>query len=383
MAGLTSLLFILAVCGTEALSWDIGDPCHFNNHSWIFDPYGYRAPGRYYNVTLCDATLRYQWYRVKSSAGDLMARQCVKRGECGTTNPVWLAGSLPLPHEGIVSRNVCLTFAGLCCYQRKQIQIRNCGQYMLYKLSPTGFCASAYCFRGSLPTPEARGNATEPHSDLQNTTQPWMWRNATAPHWGRQNTTQPWVWRNTTRFSWDRQNTTMPWTWRNATAPHWVRQNTTQPWGRRNISQPWMWRNTTKPHWGGPNSEPRTFPLGGRSSEPPMWRTTKTFPWGGRSSEPPMWRTTKTFPWGRRNITVPRGSPPASTAKPFTDQPIISDVNPDLVKLTDELKSIQAWVAVGTICFVLLVASLVGVILWQRRGRPMSDIPGKYSTFKQ
>ena len=53
------------------------------------------------------------WYRFQGAAGDRMADKCVLLYRCGTKYPGWLNGTHPTVAEGVVTRTVCYTHAGL------------------------------------------------------------------------------------------------------------------------------------------------------------------------------------------------------------------------------------------------------------------------------
>ncbi|WAQ95343.1 OIT3-like protein, partial [Mya arenaria] len=64
---------------------------------------------------------------------------------CGTSLPIWMNGSLPQPSDGIVSREACQKYAGSCDL-RLHIEVKNCGDFYVYKLPPTKEDNTAYCF---------------------------------------------------------------------------------------------------------------------------------------------------------------------------------------------------------------------------------------------
>ena len=36
----------------------------------------------------------------------------------------------------------------ICCAWKLEVVIKNCGDFLVYRLGPTGFCPSAYCVEG-------------------------------------------------------------------------------------------------------------------------------------------------------------------------------------------------------------------------------------------
>ena len=104
---------------------------------------------------LCDSALS-GWYRFSGEAGTQMADSCPKIHHCSTDSPGWLNGTHPTVAEGIVQRKVCFLqhLNGTdCCYFSKDISVRNCGAFYVYRLDPPR-CYSRYCGNG---LPQAPG----------------------------------------------------------------------------------------------------------------------------------------------------------------------------------------------------------------------------------
>ncbi|XP_068711541.1 uncharacterized protein [Montipora foliosa] len=104
---------------------------------------------------LCDSTLS-GWYRFSGEAGTQMADSCRKMYHCNTDSPGWLNGTHPTVAEGIVQRKVCFLqhLNGTdCCYFSKDISVRNCGAFYVYRLDSLG-CYSRYCGNGIPRAPE-------------------------------------------------------------------------------------------------------------------------------------------------------------------------------------------------------------------------------------
>lgn len=92
------------------------------------------------------------WYLfVLQNTSVRMPDQCVQPYRCGTAAPLWLNGSHPSPDDGIVSRNVCISWLGNCCYPKPgdpipPILVKACpGNYTVYKLVDPQWCQLAYC----------------------------------------------------------------------------------------------------------------------------------------------------------------------------------------------------------------------------------------------
>ena len=74
-----------------------------------------------------------------------MPTSCVTGHRCGTHMKGWINGAYPTVAEGKVTRTVCFHWRSDCCWTSKNIEIENCGQYNVYKLSPTPGCYIRYC----------------------------------------------------------------------------------------------------------------------------------------------------------------------------------------------------------------------------------------------
>ncbi|XP_044172445.1 protein sidekick homolog [Acropora millepora] len=98
------------------------------------------------------------WYRFSGGAGTQMAEACPKIYSCSTNSSGWLNGTHPTVAEGIVQRNVCFSqrvsqFFNDCCNHSKNISVRNCGAFYVYRLDPPDYY-SRYCGNGLPQAPE-------------------------------------------------------------------------------------------------------------------------------------------------------------------------------------------------------------------------------------
>ncbi|XP_067037290.1 uncharacterized protein [Acropora muricata] len=98
------------------------------------------------------------WYRFSGGAGTQMAEACPKMYSCSTNSSGWLSGTHPTVAEGIVQRKVCFSqrasqFFNDCCYHSKNISVRNCGTFYVYRLDPPGYY-SRFCGNAFLQAPE-------------------------------------------------------------------------------------------------------------------------------------------------------------------------------------------------------------------------------------
>lgn len=101
----------------------------------------------YYNssVERCDNQLEPGWYRFTEQAGRMMPTECVAKFHCGAYGPGWLDGEHPMPQDGRVMRRVCFHLEGECCKEWIFLQVRNCGNFMVYHLKPPPKCPLRYC----------------------------------------------------------------------------------------------------------------------------------------------------------------------------------------------------------------------------------------------
>ncbi|VDI39774.1 Hypothetical predicted protein [Mytilus galloprovincialis] len=124
-----------------------------------------RSTGFYVDWTsddpITDETLEEDWYRVMSDNGDEMAISPPGIKFCGTTNPIWLNGTLPSFEDGNKSVIACMQTYSSVCEQTFNIVIRNCDGYYVYFLPPTP-PDSSYCFgSGPVKCPTDMSSETE------------------------------------------------------------------------------------------------------------------------------------------------------------------------------------------------------------------------------
>lgn len=100
---------------------------------------------------ICDSNLKPGWYKSVSDAGTDMPTECPVGGfRCGTSKPIWLNGTYPA-NGTIKTLTACVSDYGSCCDKSYEIEVKNCGNFYVYKLQPTFGCSQAYCFGTEVP----------------------------------------------------------------------------------------------------------------------------------------------------------------------------------------------------------------------------------------
>ena len=76
-----------------------------------------------------------------------MPTSCVPINRCGTHATGWMNGAHPTVADAKVTRKVCYSYLGDCCWRSSNIKVVNCGQYYVYQLSkpPPPGCHLRYC----------------------------------------------------------------------------------------------------------------------------------------------------------------------------------------------------------------------------------------------
>ena len=93
----------------------------------------------------CDRNLK-GWYRFQGAAGTRMPTSCPPKNRCSTQATGWLNGGHPTVADGRVTRQVCFHWNSNCCIWSDNIQVRNCGHFYVYYLSPpSAGCFLRYC----------------------------------------------------------------------------------------------------------------------------------------------------------------------------------------------------------------------------------------------
>ena len=84
------------------------------------------------------------WYRFGGGAGIKMLSSCVPAWRCGTGATGWMSGIHPTVVDGKVTRKVFYNWYH-CLNPSNEVEVVNCGQYYVYKLSPPPRSNSRYC----------------------------------------------------------------------------------------------------------------------------------------------------------------------------------------------------------------------------------------------
>ncbi|XP_049331705.1 alpha-tectorin-like [Astyanax mexicanus] len=169
----------LAYCA-EAISNPSTDPC--DNYSILDEPWRATNSPNYWWGVHCDQYISWNgWYRLLHQGNSVrMPDSCVSENMCGTHAPLWLNGPHPRLEDGVVSRQVCGSWNGACCFfNSSPIQVKACpGDYYVYEfVSPNG-CSLAYCA-------EAISNpSTDPCDNYSILDEPWRATNSPNYWWG-------------------------------------------------------------------------------------------------------------------------------------------------------------------------------------------------------
>ncbi|XP_036429013.1 uncharacterized protein LOC118809641 isoform X2 [Colossoma macropomum] len=120
------------------------DPC--SNYTVLDQPW--RATNASWS-TACDQYFEWNgWYRLLYYGMNIRMPEVCSSG-CSTGIPLWLNGSHPQIQDGIVTRQICGTNGGVCCYSyysTTYIRVKACpGNFYVYEFIKPVYCNSAYC----------------------------------------------------------------------------------------------------------------------------------------------------------------------------------------------------------------------------------------------
>ena len=95
-------------------------------------------------VTKCDKT-KGNWFRIDGDAGSKMPTVAPDLWSCGTDSPGWLNGTHPNVEDEVVDREVCFNWNDKPCNWSVTVQVRNCGEFFVYKLPDPPESCLRYC----------------------------------------------------------------------------------------------------------------------------------------------------------------------------------------------------------------------------------------------
>ena len=119
------------------------DPCfHYENLSDANRKISYVTP---HGSELCDSQLPEGWYRFVGAAGTKMPTTRVPAYRCSTVWSGWLDDAHPTVEDGEIRRTVCFSDRTTGCKILRDIFVKNCGSYFIYRLQQPPYCNSRYC----------------------------------------------------------------------------------------------------------------------------------------------------------------------------------------------------------------------------------------------
>ncbi|XP_056627972.1 uncharacterized protein LOC130439385 [Triplophysa dalaica] len=151
------------------------DPCY--NYTSLDEPW--RASNNSdYSYYRCDSDVT-GWHRLFYSGQNAqMPESCVGYGMCGSYNPLSLNGSHSQLEDGVVIREVCMSWNDCCSYKSHPIQVKACpGNYYVYKfVIPIywgTYCTDHRSFHTPLPSPVTYPVIRDPCYELNCTENEW------------------------------------------------------------------------------------------------------------------------------------------------------------------------------------------------------------------
>ena len=78
---------------------------------------------------------------------------CILRTNNDCTTLLCLAGEVPPVSAGSIDATGCITRDRECCIAELPIRVRNCSDFVVYRLEPTPGCNMGYCVGDGVPCP--------------------------------------------------------------------------------------------------------------------------------------------------------------------------------------------------------------------------------------
>ncbi|MCB9523972.1 MAG: chitobiase/beta-hexosaminidase C-terminal domain-containing protein [Myxococcales bacterium] len=87
------------------------------------------------------------WYRLEGNGGTRFVEgRPARYNRCNTDAVGYLTSAHPSEADGVVARNVCYYFINNNCWDDARLQVRNCGEYFVYRFTQLpGSCSAAIC----------------------------------------------------------------------------------------------------------------------------------------------------------------------------------------------------------------------------------------------
>ena len=101
---------------------------------------------KYEEPQLMENIQPYQWYEFYGAGGTQIPTTCTKENRCGGRMSGWLSGKHPDVEDGVVTRQLCFSYNGDCCYHNVSISVRQCFGNYIYKFPKfTGYFQGRVC----------------------------------------------------------------------------------------------------------------------------------------------------------------------------------------------------------------------------------------------
>ena len=85
------------------------------------------------------------WYRFADPAGSQLADSIVPTHHCGTHATGWLNGTHPVTLGENVIGQVCFHWSDNPCRWNTDVEIKQCGEFYIYKFTAASTCRLKYC----------------------------------------------------------------------------------------------------------------------------------------------------------------------------------------------------------------------------------------------